>query len=248
MLIYPPGKFEAKHLPMLTLIHGGALLADGDHFEADWYQWSALAATQGWLVFEPNYRGSVGYGDAFTMGIVPDNSRSGKDVLQGVEALVEDDIADPDRLTIGGYSFGGYVTNWLLTQTARFKAAVTGAGEVEFVVGWGAKKFPLLVAFNLGGVPWETEKNYNTQAPIWQIGKVTTPTHNVAGAEDITVYVGEDYLLEQALTTRGVPNSLLIFPGEGHLLDRNPWHGKIKVREELKWLEKYGGKSAQHSL
>lgn len=248
MLIYPPGKFEAKHLPMLTLIHGGPLLADGDHFEADWYQWSALAATQGWLVFEPNYRGSGGYGDAFTMGIVPDNSRSGKDVLQGVEALVEDDIADPDRLTIGGYSFGGYVTNWLLTQTARFKAAVTGAGEVEFVVGWGAKKFPLLVAFNLGGVPWETEKNYNTQAPIWQIGKVTTPTHNVAGAEDITVYVGEDYLLEQALTTRGVPNSLLIFPGEGHLLDRNPWHGKIKVREELKWLEKYGGKSAQHSL
>ncbi len=72
-----------------------------------------------------------------------------------------------------------------------------------------------------------------------------TPTHIVAGADDITVYVGEDYLLERALTARGIPNTLLIFPGEGHLLDANPWHGKIKVREELKWLEKYGGKSPQ---
>jgi len=247
MLIYPPGKFEAKRLPMLTLIHGGPQSADGNHFEADWYQWSTLAATQGWLVFEPNFRGSVGYGDAFALGIVPDVSRSGKDVMQGVDALVKDAIADPERLTVGGYSFGGYVTNWLITQTTRFKAAVTGAGEVEFVVGWGAKKFPLPLAYNLGGVPWETEGNYNDQAPIWRIGKVTTPTHNVAGAEDFTVYVGEDYLLEEALTTRGIPNSLLIFPGVGHLLDRNPWHGKIKVREELKWLEKYGGKSPQPS-
>jgi dipeptidyl aminopeptidase/acylaminoacyl peptidase len=83
-------------------------------------------------------------------------------------------------------------------------------------------------------------QNYNAEAPIWQIGKVTTPTHNVAGAEDITVCVGEDNLLERALTTRGIPNSLLIFPGEGHLLE-------IKVREELKWLQKYGGEAPQHS-
>ena len=71
MLIYPPGKFEAKHLPMLTFIHGGPADADGNHFEADWYQWAALAATNGWLVFEPNYRGSTGYGDKFLMQIVP---------------------------------------------------------------------------------------------------------------------------------------------------------------------------------
>jgi dipeptidyl aminopeptidase/acylaminoacyl peptidase len=242
MLIYPPNQFEFRHLPMLTLIHGGPQEADGDHFEADWYQWAQLAATQGWLVFEPNFRGSVGYGDAFTLGRVPDVSRSGRDVLQGVDALVKDDIADPDRLTVGGYSFGGYLTNWLITQTTRFKAAVTGAGDVEFVVGWGNNTHPLAFAYSLGGVPWEAAQNYNAQAPIWQIGKVTTPTHIVAGAEDTTVYVGENYLLERALNTRGIPTSLLIFPGEGHGLDENPWHGKIKVREELKWLEKYGGK------
>ena len=68
MLMYPPGKFEAKNLPMFVLIHGGPQDADGNHFEADWYQWDRLAATQGWLVFEPNYRGSTGYGDKFALG------------------------------------------------------------------------------------------------------------------------------------------------------------------------------------
>ncbi|HXX23913.1 MAG TPA: prolyl oligopeptidase family serine peptidase [Terriglobia bacterium] len=242
MLIYPAGKFEAKRLPVFTLIHGGPEDADGNRFEADWYQWSALAATQGWLVFEPNYRGSIGYGDAFALGIIPHIvSRPGKDILEGIDALVKDSIADADHLTVGGYSYGGYMTDWLITQTTRFKAAVTGAGAVEHVANWGNDDTVFDDAYFLGGLPWQAETNYNAEAAIWQMAKVTTPTHIVGGADDIRVYVGEDYLLERALHTRGVPNSLLIFPGEGHDLDKNPWHGKIKVREELKWLEKYGG-------
>lgn len=242
MLIYPPGKFEAKHLPMFTFIHGGPADADGNHFEADWYQWSALAATNGWLVFEPNYRGSTGYGDKFLMQIVPVIvSRPGKDILEGVDALVKDGIADPDRLTIGGYSYGGYMTNWLITQTTRFKAAVTGAGAVEHVGNWGNDDTTYDDAYFLGGRPWEAPQRYHDEAAIFQIDKVKTPTHMVAGADDIRVAVLENYLLEHALYSLGVPNKLLIFPGEGHGLRKNPWHGKIKVREELKWLEKYGG-------
>ncbi|HEY4741907.1 MAG TPA: prolyl oligopeptidase family serine peptidase [Candidatus Acidoferrales bacterium] len=241
MLIYPPGKMGAKNLRMLTFIHGGPEDADGDHFEADWYQWALLAATHGWLVFEPNYRGSVGYGDAFALGIIPHIvSRPGKDILEGVDALVKDGIADPKHLTVGGYSYGGYMTNWLITQTTRFKAAVTGAGAVEHVANWGNDDVTMDDAYFLGGKPWEAEANYNAEAAIWQFDKVTTPTHVVGGADDIRVYVGEDYLLERALHARGIPSSLLIFPGEGHSLDKNPWHGKIKVRDELIWLEKYG--------
>jgi dipeptidyl aminopeptidase/acylaminoacyl peptidase len=246
MLIYPPRQYEGKHLPMLTLMHGGPTSADGNRFEPDWDRWAALAATQGWLVFQPNYRGSVGYGDTFTLGLIPQAaSRAGGDILQGIDSLVKDGIADPERLTIGGYSFGGYLTNWLITQTTRFKAAVTGAGDVELVAGWGNNDGPFMFAYSLGGVPWEAESNYNAQAPIWQIGKVTTPTHIVTGAEDFRVFFGEAFLLERALTARGIPNRLLIFPGEGHELDKNPWHGKIKVREELKWLEEYGKSSRQ---
>ncbi len=238
MLIYPPGRAGARHLPMLTLIHGGPADADGNHFEADWYQWGTLAATRGWLVFEPNYRGSVGYGDQFTLGIIPKIvSKPGRDILEGVDALVKDGIADPDRLTIGGYSYGGYMTNWLITQTTRFKAAVTGAGAVEHVANWGNDDTTFDDAYFLGGLPWEAVRNYNDEAAIWQVAKVKTPTHIVGGADDIRVYVGENYLLERALHAQGVPVKLLIFPGEGHGLDKNPWHGKIKVREELKWLE-----------
>jgi acylaminoacyl-peptidase len=243
MLVYPPGQMDAKHLKMFVLIHGGPEDSDANHFEADWYQWAGLAATNGWLVFEPNYRGSIGYGDAFALGIIPHIvSRPGKDILEGVDALVKDGIADPDHLTIGGYSYGGYMTNWLITQTTRFKAAVTGAGAVEHVANWGNDDTTMDDAYFLGGKPWEAEANYNAEAAIWQFGKVTTPTHVVGGADDIRVYVGEDYLLERALFSRGIPSSLLIFPGEGHSLDKNPWHGKIKVRDELQWLEKYGSK------
>jgi dipeptidyl aminopeptidase/acylaminoacyl peptidase len=245
MLMYPPGKFEAKNLPTFVFIHGGPADADGNHFEADWYQWDRLAATQGWLVFEPNYRGSSGYGDKFLMGIVPEIvSRPGKDILQGVDALVRDGIADPDRLTIGGYSYGGYMTNWLITQTTRFKAAVTGAGAVEHVANWGNDDTVADDVYFLGGLPWEAQKRYHDEAAIFQINKVKTPTHMVAGGDDIRVAVLEDYLLDRALHELGVPSTLLIFPGEGHSLDENPWHSKIKVREELKWLEKYGGVKA----
>jgi dipeptidyl aminopeptidase/acylaminoacyl peptidase len=242
MLIYPPGKFEAKNLPMFVFIHGGPAEADGNDFGADWYVWDRLAETQGWLVFEPNYRGSTGYGDKFLMGLVPELvSRPGKDILQGVDALVKDGIADPQHLAVGGYSYGGYMTNWLITQTTRFKAAVTGAGAVEHVANWGNDDLTLDDANDLGGRPWEVPQRYMSEAAIFQIDKVKTPTHMVAGADDIRVAVLENYLLDHALHSLNIPSTLLIFPGEGHSLDENPWHGKIKVREELKWLQKYGG-------
>ena len=241
-LLYPPGKFEAKNLRLFVLIHGGPMDADGNYFGADWYNWGMYAASQGWLVFRPNYRGSAGYGDKFAMAIVPKIvSAPGRDILSGVEALVKAGIANPKETTIGGYSYGGYLTNWLITQTNQFKAAVTGAGAVEHVGNWGNDDTTYDDAFFLGGLMWDPKarQNYIDEAAIFQFDKVKTPTHVVAGGDDIRVAVAEDYLLEHALHVLGVPNSLLIFPDEGHSLDQNPWHGKIKVREEEKWLEKY---------
>jgi dipeptidyl aminopeptidase/acylaminoacyl peptidase len=241
ILIYPPGKQDQKHLPMLTLIHGGPADADGDRFEADWYDWSTLAATNGWLVFRPNYRGSSGYGDDFMLGIRPHIvSAPGQDILSGVDALVKDGIADPDHLTIGGYSYGGYMTNWLITQTTRFKAAVTGAGAVEHAANWGNDDLTFDDAWYLSGTPWEKPELYQSEAALFQLNKVKTPTHIVGGNADNRVSYLEQVLLERALQRLNVPHDLLVFPEENHPLDKNPWHGYIKVREELKWLAHYG--------
>jgi dipeptidyl aminopeptidase/acylaminoacyl peptidase len=240
MLIFPPGKLGAKNLRMLTLIHGGPADADGNKFGADWYDWAILAATNNWLVLRPNYRGSSGYGDKFMREIVPQIvTRPGKDILEGVDALIKDGIANPDQLTIGGYSYGGYMTNWLITQTTRFKSAVTGAGAVEHAANWGNDDLTFDDAYYLGGEPWKVPANYTAEAALFQFDKVKTATHVVGGADDVRVAAAENYLLERALTAINVPNSLLVFPGEGHSLSKNPWHGKIKVREELKWLERF---------
>ena len=242
VLIYPRGAAtDARHLPMMTLIHGGPEDADGNHFGADWYDWATLAATNGWLVFRPNYRGSTGYGDAFMLSIAPHLvSGPGRDILSGVDALVKQGIADPDHLTIGGYSYGGYMTNWLITQTTRFKAAVTGAGAVEHAANWGNDDLTYDDAWYLGGAPWEKPEMYQSEAALFQMNKVTTPTHLVGGTADVRVAYLEDVLLERALQKLNVPHAFLALPGEGHGLGKNPWHGYIKVREELKWLEKYG--------
>jgi dipeptidyl aminopeptidase/acylaminoacyl peptidase len=243
MLIYPPHRMGEKKLRMLTLIHGGPADADGDRFGADWYEWANLAAANGWLVFRPNYRGSTGYGDDFMLQIAPHLvSRPGKDILEGVDALVKDGIADPDRLTVGGYSYGGYMTNWLITQTTEFKAAVTGAGAVEHAANWGNDDTTYDDAWYLGSAtPWQNPGIYQSEAALFQMDKVRTPTHIVGGNADVRVSYLEDVLLERALEKLEVPHSLLVFPDEGHSLEKDPWHGYIKVREELQWLEKYGG-------
>jgi dipeptidyl aminopeptidase/acylaminoacyl peptidase len=242
VLIYPPGKQDAKNLRTFTLIHGGPADADGDSFGANWYNWATLAAADGWLVFRPNYRGSSGYGDSFQLGIMPHIvSAPGKDILAGVDALVAAGIADPAHLAIGGYSYGGYMTNWLITQTTRFKAAVTGAGAVEHAANWGNDDLTRDDAWYLSGAPWEKPELYQSEAALFQLNKVTTPTHLVGGDADNRVSFLEDVLLERALQTLNVPHTFLVFPGENHPLANNPWHGYIKVREELKWLEKYAG-------
>ena len=239
-LIYPPKQFGEKGLRMLTLIHGGPADADGNRFGADWYSWAILAAAKGWLVFQPNYRGSTGYGDAFMLGISPHLvSVPGHDILAGVDALVRDGAADPQHLAIGGYSYGGYMTNWLITQTTRFRSAVSGAGAVEHASNWGNDDLTFDDAWYLGGLPWQKPDLYQSEAALFQFGKVRTPLHDVIGADDVRVSASQGYLLERALDALNVPHEFLIFPGEGHGLGKNPWHGYIKVREELKWLEKY---------
>ena len=170
-------------------------------------------------------------------------SKPGRYILEGVDALVRDGYADPDQLAVGGYSYGGYMTNWLITQTTRFKAAVTGAGAVEHAANWGNDDETWDDAWYLGGRPWENAGLYQSEAALFQFNKVKTPTHLVQGGADIRVSYLEGVTMERALDALNVPHSFLVFPGEGHGLPKNPWHGYIKLREELKWLDTYANKA-----
>ncbi|CAF3064269.1 unnamed protein product, partial [Rotaria socialis] len=240
ILHYPPGKFEHKNLPLFVYMHGGPSDASLNRLQTNFYTWAPLAAAEGWLVLEANYRGSTGYGDQFLNEIFGQIlSRPGKDILAGVDSLVSDGIADPTRLNIGGYSFGGFLTNWLITQTTRFNAALSGAGPVEHISMWGTTDFSFGVNTLLRGFPWEAPEIYEKESIMNKLNEVKTPTLISTGTNDIRVPADQSYILERSLTYLGVPVKLLLFPDEGHTLSNNPWHGKIKAREELKWLAKY---------
>jgi dipeptidyl aminopeptidase/acylaminoacyl peptidase len=173
-------------------------------------------------------------------------SKPGEDILAGVDALVKEGYADPDKLAIGGYSYGGYMTNWLITETTRFKAAVTGAGAVEHAANWGNDDVTWDDAWYLNGKPWESPDTYQSEAALFRMNRVKTPTHIVQGNSDVRVSYLEGVTLERALQQLGIEHSFLVFPGEGHSLARNPWHGYIKLREELKWLDKYVSKQDKY--
>lgn len=175
ILHYPPGEFERKNLPLLVLIHGGPYRASLNGLDLTWYHWATLAASEGWLVLEPNYRGSTGYGDQFLNEIRHRPlSRPGQDILSGVNQLIKDGAADKRRLAVGGYSYGAFITNWLITRTKRFNAALSGAGAVDFTSTWGAMDLPVLISYLFGGFPWEVPHIYRSEAPIYQLDKIRT--------------------------------------------------------------------------
>ncbi|CAF4296501.1 unnamed protein product [Rotaria sp. Silwood2] len=231
-------------LPLLVLLHGGPYAASTNQFDGSAASLALLAASEGWLVLEPNYRGSTGYGDQFLNEIhYYPLSLPGRDILSGVDRLIKDGIADPNSLAVGGYSYGGFLTNWLITQTTRFKAALTGAGSIEHVSTWGTMDLPASISYLFGGFPWEVPHIYQAESPIYHLAKVRTPTHIITGADDTQIPADQSYILERGLHYLGVPVKLLLFPNEGHSPWINPWHLKIKVREELKWLQTYGRQS-----
>ncbi|CAF5106630.1 unnamed protein product, partial [Rotaria sp. Silwood1] len=165
LLHYPPEKFESTNLPLLVLIHGGPYSANINQLHASAGLWAPLAATQGWLVLEPNYRGSTGYGDQFLNEIrYQPLTRPGRDILSGVHRLIQDGIVDRNRLAVGGYSYGGFLTNWLITQTTSFNAALSGAGPVEYVSTWGIMDFPVLIDYLFGGFPWNASDTFERES------------------------------------------------------------------------------------
>ena len=241
ILFWPPGRKGAQGLPLVVDIHGGPWSVRTENlgpFSSAYYP--ALLASRGYLVLEPNYRGGTGRGDEFLHAIEGYScSRPATDVLTGVDYLIQQGWADPGRMAVMGYSYGGLMTNCLITKTDRFRAAASGAGLWNDISYFGtADNFVQNDVRNLGQAPWENLENYWNESPISGAANITTPTLIVIGGADRRVPTTQAYELYRALVRLGVPTELLVFPREPHGF-REPKHRLIKVQAEIRWLDRY---------
>jgi dipeptidyl aminopeptidase/acylaminoacyl peptidase len=219
-----PANYDGKsQLPLITLIHGGPTGAWQDTIET----WGQLLAARGYAVFYPNIRGSIGYGQKFIeMNRGDWGGKDFKDVMWGVDDLVAKGIADPNKLAIGGWSYGGYMSEWAITQTPRFKAAVSGAGLANLISEYGTERGPSYDEWFFG-LPYEKPDGFLNSSPFLYLKNAKTPTLILQGDADPVDPLGQSQELYRGLKRYGVETELVIYPREPHgfheqkhLLDR----------------------------
>ena len=208
----PPDYRKGKRYPAILKIHGGPVGQYDVGFSFD----SQLLAANGYVVIRTNPRGSSGYGQDFTLGLYQGwGEKDYQDVLAGVDRAIELGYADPDRLGMGGYSYGGILTNYLLGKTDRFKAAVSGAGSGHYLASYGHDIYRLWYETELG-LPWENRELWESLSPFNYIHKATTPTMFYGGNKDWNVPIQGSEQLYQVMKRVGVETVLVVYPDEHH--------------------------------
>ena len=233
-LLRPPAAAKDVRLPLVVLVHGGPTGRWSDSFES----WGQLLAARGYAVLYPNIRGSVGYGHKFIeMNRADWGGGDFKDVMAGVDYLVNAGVADPQRLGIGGWSYGGYMSAWAITQTTRFKASVVGAGLSDLASEFGTENGPEYDEWFFG-VPYEKLDGFIKCSPLTFIKNAKTPTLILHGEADTTDPIGQGQQLYRALKRYGVASDFVIYPREGHGL-REEKHLVDRLNRILGWYERY---------
>ncbi len=233
-VVKPPDFVEGRRYPTLLRIHGGPVF----QFFFDFNFEAQLFASQGYLVVMANPRGSSGYGQEFAMGIWQAwGQKDFEDVMAAVDHAVESGWADPQRLGVGGWSYGGILTNYVITQTDRFKAAITGASEVLYVANYGHDHYQLQWEKELG-LPWENRELWERLSPFNYVEKIVTPTLIMGGEKDWNVPILNSEQLYQALKRLGRETLLVVYPGESHGI-RRPTFLKDRRLRALDWYDKY---------
>lgn len=243
VLELPPGYKKGVKLPLVVAIHGGPTTSTKADLNFDPHNGRLYFAAAGYAVLLPNYRGSTGYGDKFVTDLIgQENDIEVKDILAGIQHLVKEGIADPDRVGCMGWSNGGYLTNCLITlkdSPIKFKAASSGAGIVDTVAEWGFNDEPAYPIVFKKGLPWEQPDIYKKTSPTYQLGNVTTPTLIHVGGGDERCPPGHSRMLYRALKENlKVPTELVVYPGEPHGLTKYS-NRKLKMEWDLAWFDKY---------
>ena len=240
ILELPPGfKKGDKKLPLIVELHGGPTSATRLELRF-WIYGRTLFAARGWALLSPNYRGSTGYGDDFMTELVGHkNDRDVADILSGVDYLIGDGLVDPARMAVMGWSNGGYLTNCVIVADQRFAAASSGAGVFDTAMQWMIEDTPGHVINYNRGLPWVASDAMKRSSPLYQVGKVKTPTLIHVGEFDERLPVQHSRGLFRALNQYlDVPTQLVVYPGEGHGLTKRAHRG-AKIRWDIAWFEKY---------
>jgi dipeptidyl aminopeptidase/acylaminoacyl peptidase len=233
-LLKPAGYDGKSKLPTVVLIHGGPTGGWEDRIDA----WGQLLVTRGYLVMYPNIRGSIGYGQKFVeLNRADWGGGDFQDVEKGVDDLVAKGFADPDRLGIGGWSYGGYMSEWAITQTTRYKAAVSGAGMANLISEYGTEQHPSYDEW-FYGVPYEKPEGFLNGSPFLFVKNAKTPTLILQGQADPIDPLGQSQELYRGLKRYGVASDFVQYPREPHGF-QEPKHRVDVTKRMIAWFDKY---------
>jgi dipeptidyl aminopeptidase/acylaminoacyl peptidase len=240
LLHLPVGHVDGERAPLILNIHGGPAGVFSNSFRASYHIYAGL----GYASLSPNVRGSSGYTDHLREGnTVARNDGIGfgdyQDLMTGVDMLIEEGIADPDRMGVKGWSYGGILGGWTITQTDRFKAASIGAGVYDWTSEYGPGFNNDVRLWHIGGTPWDNPEGYRNQSALTHVSNVTTPTLLIHGINDTTDTEQQSMMFFTAIKDIGkAPVRYIKFPREPHGF-REPKHQRIRDIEEIKWMQKY---------
>ncbi|MCD6519406.1 MAG: S9 family peptidase, partial [Anaerolineae bacterium] len=240
IVTYPLDYTPGKRYPTLLIIHGGPMGVFSRRYVADLAAYPVASfAERGYVILRPNPRGSSGYGADFRLANEQDwGGGDYEDLMRGVDELISRGIADPERLGVMGWSYGGYMTARVITQTQRFKAASVGAGLSNLVSMTGTTDIPSFMVDYFGGELWENIALYEDRSAIYHIQNVSTPTLIQHGEKDRRVPLSQSQELYTALKRRGVEVQLVIYPRQEHAI-REPRLLMDVARRNLEWFDRW---------
>ena len=240
LLILPPDYEEGKSYPMIAQLHGGPESSDKNMFSTSWATYPHVLAGKGYVLFQPNYRASTGYGDDVMRAIIGRYFEDDiADIISGIDYLVEQGIADPDKLGCHGWSAGGHLTNWLVTHYSdRFKAAASGAGGANWASFYAQTDMHYIREIWFTAPPYEKPDLFRDKSPISYIRDASTPTIIFCGASDNRVPAPQSWEMYVGLQRYGVESEFRLYPGEPHGLTKLS-HQKDKMTSELAWFDKF---------
>ena len=246
LLTYPVNYQPGRRVPLILNIHGGPAGVFQQTFIAGRgaYPIAAFAA-RGYAVLRPNPRGSSGYGTAFRRANLKDwGVGDYQDLMTGVDKVIALGVADPERLGVMGWSYGGFMTSWIITQTKRFKAASAGAPVTNLMSFTGTADIPSFIPDYFGGQPWDVLEVYRKHSPMFNVKGASTPTMIQHGEADERVPISQGYELYNALKAQGVPVRMIVLPRQPH----GPNEPKMLLRvmqSNLEWFERHLQSGAQ---